>query len=127
MLMATAALIAGLVTAGAGAMGYSAMRQQNPPRAGNPVQGVRQPVAAPQGAQGPPRPAATKPAADQGPLMMQVEVVDPEEHRLSGADIALEVLYASNSGSIESVFERTRTDGDGQARLEVARERPGAS
>jgi hypothetical protein len=37
--------------------------------------------------QGPPRPAATKPATDQGPLMIQVEVADPQGRRLSGADI----------------------------------------
>ena len=126
MLMATAALIAGLVTAGAGVMGYSAIRQENPPRAGNPGQEARQPVAAAQVTQGPPRPAATKPATDQGPLMIQVEVVDPEGRRLSGADVVVMVWYARSSGSIESVLERTRTDGAGQVQLEVARERPGA-
>ncbi len=127
MLMATAVLIAGLVTAGAGVMGYSAIRQENPPRVSNPGQEARQPVAAAQVTQDPPRPAATKPATDQGPLMIQVEVVDPEGRRLSGADVAVTVWYASSSGSIESVLERTRTDGAGQAQLEVARERPGAT
>jgi len=126
MLMATAVLIAGLVTAGAGVMGYSAIRQENPPRAGTPGQEARQPVAASQITQGPPRPAATKPATDQGPLTIQVEVVDPEGHRLSGADVAVTVWYSRGSGDSESVLERTRTDGAGQVQLEVARERPGA-
>jgi RNA polymerase sigma factor (sigma-70 family) len=115
MLVATAVLIAGLVTAAAGVMGYPAIRQENPPRAGNPGQDVRQPA------------AATKPATDQGPLLIQVNVVDPEGRRLSGADVAVDVSYVRSSGSIESIFERIRTDDAGQAQLAVARERPDAS
>ncbi len=122
MLVTTAVLIAGLVTAGAGVMGYSAIRQENPPRGGNAGQDVRQRCGR-SATKAPPRP----PATDQGPLMIQVEVADPEGRRLSGADVAVEVFYVRNSGSSESVFERTRTDAAGQAQLEVARERPGAS
>ena len=58
--------------------------------------------------------------------MIQVEVVDPEGRRLSGADVAVTVWYSRGSGNNESVLERTRTDGAGQVQLEVARERPGA-
>ncbi len=123
MLMATAALIAGLATAGAGVMGNSAMRQENPRRASNPGQDARQPVAAGQVVKDSPRPAAT----DQGPLIIHVEVVDPEGRRLSGAVVAVDVSYARNSESIESVFERVHTDGAGQAQVAVARERLGAS
>jgi hypothetical protein len=127
LLLARAALIAGLVIAGAGVMGSSAIRQENPPRAGNPGQQARQPLEAAQITQGPPRLAATKPAMDQGPLVIRVEIVDPQGRRLSGADVAVTVWYASSSGSPpEPVRERTRTDGAGQVQLEVARERPGA-
>jgi RNA polymerase sigma-70 factor (ECF subfamily) len=126
MVMATVAVIAGLVTAGAGVMGYSAIRPENPPRAGSPGQETRPPVAAAPVPQGPLRPAATKPATDQGSLTMQVEVADPQGRRLAGAEVAVTVWYARNSGSLEPAFEQIRTDGTGQARLEVARERSGA-
>ena len=115
MLMTAAVLIAGLVTAGAGVMGYSATRQENPARAGNPGQEARQPVAASQVAQDPPRPAAAKPATDQGPLMIQVEVVDPEGHRLSGADVAVTAL----------VFARLREHRVGPRANQNRRRRPG--
>ena len=83
VLMMAAVLIAGLLTAGAGVMGHSAIRQENPPRAGNPGQEPRQEVAPSQVGQDPPRPAGTKPATDQGPVMIQAEVVDPEGRRLT--------------------------------------------
>ena len=89
MLMAASVLFAGLVAAGAGVMGYSASRQENPPRASHPGQQTRHPVAASQVTEGPPGPGATKPATDQGPLMIQVEVADPQGRRLSGADIVV--------------------------------------
>ena len=94
-------------------MGYSATRRENPPRTptpvgriGNPSHKLRQPraghpgqegrpgVAAAQVAQAPPRPAATKPAANQGPVTMRVEVVDPEGHPLPGADSPMLLWYS---------------------------------
>ena len=84
-------------------------------------------LAAAQVAQAPPRPAGAKPATDQGPLMIQVEVVDPEGHRLSGADVVFGSCIARTSGNVEWVLERTRTDGAGHVQLEVARERRGAT
>jgi len=126
MLVATAVLIAGLVTAGAGVMAYSAVRQKTPRRASNPGQEVRQPSAAAPVAQDQSRPPAMKPATDQGPLMIQVEVVDPQGRRLAGADVAVTVSYDGGAGNIESILERARSDGAGQVHLEVGRERPGA-
>jgi hypothetical protein len=126
LLMTAAVLMAGMVTAGAGVMGNSAIRQQNPRRPSHPGQEARQPVAVAQVSQGPPLPAAAKPSTNQGPLMLQVEVVDPEGHRLPGADVAVTLWYSRGSGSNEPVLERTRTDGAGRVQLEVARERPGS-
>jgi len=120
-------MVRAMMPAGAGVMGYSAIRQQNPPRASSPGQEARQPVAAAQVTQGPPRPAATKPVTDQGPLMIQVEVVDPEGRRLAGADVAVKVSYSRGAGNNESILERIKTNGAGQVQLEVARERPGAT
>ena len=76
--------------------------------------------------QDPPRPADTKPAADQGPLVIQAEVVDPEGHRLSGVDVVATIWYPRSSEDSGVVLERDRSDAQGQVRLEVARERPGA-
>ena len=129
MLMATAAfaLVAGLVTAGAGGMWYSAVRQEKRPNAGNPGQETRQTVATAQVTQGSPRPAATDPATDQGPFKVLIQVADAEGRRLSGADVAASVSYVSNAGSFEPILERSRTDGAGKVPLEVARERSGAT
>ncbi len=124
--MPAAVLIAGLVTAGAGAMGYSAILGENPPSARVPRQEARQPVAAAQMTPGPARAAATKPATDQVPLMIQVAVVDADGRRLSGADVAVKAWYSRGSGETEPVLKRTTTDVAGHAQVEVARERPGA-
>jgi hypothetical protein len=92
VLMATAAfaLVAGLVTAGAGGMRYSAVRQEKPPNAGIPRQETRQSLATAQVTKGSPRPAAT----DEGPLKVLIQVADAEGRRLSGADVAASVSYA---------------------------------
>jgi hypothetical protein len=115
-----------LVAAWAGMLGYSATRPENPVPALAPQQEARQPAVAPPIAQDPPRPADTKPSTDQGPLVIQAEVVDPEGRRLSGADVAVTFVYARSSGALEMVPERSRSNAEGQVRLEVARERPGA-
>ena len=124
--MTAAVLIAGLVTAGAGVLGYSATRAENPAAAVTPEQAASPPATAAPVAQDPPRPAATKPAANPGPLVVQVEVVDPEGHRLSGAEVVATISYTRGTENADSVLERARSDGQGQVRLEVARERPGA-
>jgi hypothetical protein len=145
-LTAAVVLVAGLMATGAGVMGYSATRRENPPRianpgrtdwqsvpqtaaaprAGHPGQEGRPALAAAQAAQAPPRPAATKPAANQGPVTIRVEVVDPEGHPLPGADVAMLLWYSRGSDKNEPVIERTKTDNAGHAQVEVARERPGA-
>ena len=126
ILIATAALMAGLVTAGAGEMGYSAIRQESLQRTGRTGPEARQPIAVAQVAQGPPLPPAAKPATDQGPLVIGVEVVDSEGHRLSGADVVVTLWYSRGFGNNEAVVERTRTDGAGRVQFKVARERPGS-
>jgi RNA polymerase sigma factor (sigma-70 family) len=129
MLMATAAfaLVVGMVTAGAGGMRYSAVRQEKRPNAGITGQETRQAVENAQVTQGSPRPAATDPATDQGPFKVLIQVADAEGRRLSGADVAASVSYVSNAGSLEPFLERTRTDADGQVPLEFARERSAAT
>ncbi len=126
MLMAAAALIVGVFTAGACVTAYSAVRRENSARNRDTGQEARQKVVPSPIAQGRPRPAAAKGAMDQGPVNIQIEVADPAGHRLSGADVAITVNYARAAGSLETVFERVETDGAGKALLEVARQRPGA-
>ena len=95
MLMAAAVLIAMLVTAGAGVMGYSAIRQENPPR-GN-VQARRlakrlRPLKLTQGL--PPRRRRDETGRGSRSLVIQVEVVDQEGRRLPGADVAVTWIFA---------------------------------
>ena len=118
MLVACAALIGGLITAGAGVVGHAAIRRENPPRAIHPDQ-------EPQVAQSPPGagPGAAKPAADQDLLLMQVEFVGPEGRRLPGVDVVVTLYYARGVGIVEPVILRSRSDGEGQARLELRGER----
>ncbi len=126
ILVSSAVLIVGLMTSEAGVLGYPATRPANPAPAVAPQQQARQPAAAAPVAQDPPRRVVTKPAADPGPLVIPVEVVDPEGRRLSGVDLVATIWYSRGSGERESVVERTRSDGQGNVRLAVARERPGA-
>ena len=115
-LMTATALIAVLVTAGAGAMGYPAIRDVISAEASHPMQ--EPPVA-----QAPPGSTGAKPGADQGPVVIQVDVLDSEGHRLSGADVVVRLYYSRSSGNSEQVIERIKTDGAGHVQLEVARER----
>ena len=105
--MTATALIAALVTAGACAMGYPATQDVTSTRAT-------------------PRPEVAKPAADQGPVVIQIDVVDSQGHRLSGADVVVRLFYSRGPGNAEPVIERNKTDGAGHVQLAVARERPGA-
>jgi hypothetical protein len=57
--------------------------------------------------------------------VIHVAVVDPEGRRLPRVDVVVTLYYASGTGIIEPVIERSRSDGDGQVRLEVPRERQG--
>jgi hypothetical protein len=70
--------------------------------------------------------AGTEPHRDQGPLILRAEVVDSEGHPVDGADVVAKVGYSRGPAENEIIFERTRTDGDGRARLEFSRERRGA-
>ena len=56
---------------------------------------------------------------------MQVRVVDPEGRRLPGVEVVMTLYYARGVGIVEPVIERARSDGEGQARLELRRERQG--
>ena len=126
MLVMAAVLIGGLLTVGVGVLRYSANLQAKPAIARDRGQEPRREVAASQVKQDPPRAAGAKPATNQGPLTLQVEVVDPEGRRLTGADVVVTVSYAASAGFSEPVVERIRTDGAGRGRLEVALERSGA-
>jgi hypothetical protein len=126
MLMAASVLVAGLLTPGAGVMAYSVTQQENAAPQRSPGQTDHQPAPAAEFAQDPPRPAAPKPAMDQGPLTIQVQVVDPRGGHLSGADIAVVFVYSRGSGTLEMVTELSKSNAEGRARLEVAREHPGA-
>jgi hypothetical protein len=116
--MTATALFAGLVTAGAAAIGYAAISDVSVARAGHPIQEATV-------AQAAPRSASAKPAADQGPVLIQVDVVDTDGHRLSGADVVARLFYSSGSGNAEQVVERRKTDGAGHVQFEVVREREG--
>lgn len=119
MLMACRALIGVLITAGAGVVGQAAIRHENPPRASQP--GQEPPLV-----RSPPGAIAAKRSADQSLQVMQVQVVDPEGRRLPGVDVVVTLYYARGASFIEPVIERSRSDGEGQARLEIRRERQGA-
>ncbi len=118
-LMTATALIAALVTAGAGVIGYPAIWELTPPQASHRIQ--EPPVA-----QRPPHAAAAKPSADQDLLLMQIQVVDPDGRRLPAVDVFVTLYYARGVGFAEPVIEQSRSDGEGQARLELRRERQGA-
>ena len=128
MLVAVAALIAGPLRLGAGAMGFSPRRQENPTRTVTPGQDVQDRATASPSKADPSRTptAKAKAAPNQGPLVLRVEVTDSASRRLAGAEVVVILNYARAAGSLETVFERVKTDGDGAARLEVSRERPGA-
>jgi hypothetical protein len=124
IVVTAAVLFAGLIIARAGVKGYSTIHAANPALAGAPQQEARPPAAAAPVAQEPPRPAATKPAMDHGPLLIQAEVVDSQGHSLPAVDIGVTIGYLRGSEAAKTVFERTMSNGQGQVRLEVARERP---
>ncbi len=123
--VATAALIAGLLTAGACVMGFSWAREKNPARSSELGQEARQGATAAPVVEGPSRSPAAKPAAVQGTIALQVEVTDSAGRRLSGADVAVTLWYARSAGSLEPVVKRLNTDGTGNAQLELARAAPG--
>ena len=118
-------LIFALATAVAN-MGYPAVDAESRPLAGDPVQDARQPVVGFHATQRLPGLATAKPASDQGPVVIQVEVVDPDKKHLAGADVVVPVWYSRSSGTPELVVERARSNGEGRVRLEIARDRPNA-
>jgi Carboxypeptidase regulatory-like domain len=119
-----AVLFAGMTIARAGVEGYSTIPAANPARAGAAQQEAHPPAAAAPVAQDPPRSAATKPATDLGPLAIQAEVVDSRGYPLPVIDVGVTIRYVRGSDPAKTVFERTKSNGQGQARLEVARYRP---
>ena len=127
ILVPTAALIAGLMTAAVGVMGYSAVRQEHPGRTGDPGRQTRETGAASLVGQGPPRPTAARPAADQHPVTLEVDVVDPAGRRLAGVDVAVVARYSRKSAPNESVLKRTKTNGVERIRMDLARETPDAT
>ena len=126
MFMAASVLVAGLLTACAGVMAYSASQQEKATPQRNPGNTNRRLAAAREIAQNSPRPAGTKAGTDQGPLKIQVQVVDRQGRRLSGADVVTQIWYSRGSETNEPILERSKTDGAGHVQLEIAREYPGA-
>jgi hypothetical protein len=127
MLMTAAVLVTGLTTAGAGATENPTAHWEQSASTSDPAQNARNSAAAPQDAQASPRPTAVKPAASAGLLILEMEVIDPEGHPLSRADIGVTIQYSRGSEPMESVFEQARTDAEGRARLQIARDRQGAT
>ena len=89
-------------------------------------EGALQGATEPRSGQNPSSAPGTKGAANEGPIVIQVEVVDSECSALAGADILAAIAYSRGAGESEPIVQQTKTDGQGHARLEVARERPGA-
>ena len=119
MLMAAAVLVAGLVTAGVGVMGYSATRQENPAAPGQsrpemlanrlrPRRSRRtRPVPLPRN-----RPRIKVPSSSRS------EVVDPEGHRLVRGRCRVTVWYSRGSGDnrVGPRANQNRRRGPGPAR-----------
>lgn len=80
----------------------------------------------PGAAQDRPPPARDQPPPGRGSIVLPVEAVDADGHPLAGADIAATILYLGASGVQESILATARTDGEGHARIEFDRKRPGA-
>ena len=115
ILMTASILSLGLAIAGLGGIAYSAMRQENGPRAGNPGQDVRPSAAAPQSAPEPSRTTVTKASSEKGPVWLDVEVVDPEGRPLARADLVVRIRYVRGPDNKDSVVVHSQTDAHGRA------------
>jgi hypothetical protein len=68
-----------------------------------------------------------RPVANEGALVLEAEVVDPEKRPIPGAQVVVSVSYSRGTEEPDVVTERRVADARGRVRLEVARERPGAT
>jgi len=126
--MAAAILVAGLLIAGAGTMGYSAARQNDPVLATAPQKQASQPpatapAAAPPIARDSPRAGGAAPAKNQFPLVIQADMVDSQGHGLPGVDVIVTIYYPRPLEEPEKVPDRAVSDHNGRIRVEFARER----
>ncbi len=113
LLVTTAAVIVGLMSAGAGVMGYSAARATPP----------QQVAGQPPTAQGAPRRGpTTKQDAKAGPYVIRVEIVDAAGHPMPAAEILAASAYRHGSDDQTMVYTATKFDERGQAQLEIARD-----
>ena len=110
-------VIAGLLTAGAGALRVVVDPAQAPRRRSR-----RKPIPLPQEAASP---ASPTPRADQDPLIIQAQVVDAEGKPLPGVDVLVAVWYTQSPETTRQAFEPAVTDRDGRIRVEIVRERHG--
>jgi hypothetical protein len=127
VLMTAAVVFAELASNGVVGPAYPATGREVPPRAIDPSQDASRPVAPTRIAQDTPRPDATRPGAAQGTVVIPVEVVDPQGRPLAGAEVILDLRYGRGSEPADPTFERSRTDGTGRVRFEIARERSDAT
>jgi RNA polymerase sigma factor (sigma-70 family) len=124
ILVTAAVLFAGLATAGAGVLAYSPPRRNDPPLVIAPENQAPQPPT-PAPAAVAPNAQNAAPAKDQGPLVIQVAVVDSEDRKLSGVDVLVTITYPRASESPKHAVERAVSDHDGRVRVKVAPERGG--
>ncbi len=125
ILVTAAVLFAGLITAGAGVLAYSPPHVENPacgrpttrnsPTGRGPFDRTRP---APSGghetghgSRAPHHPGRSRGSGGTSPV---------------GVDVLAAVWYSRSSGTPEMLLERTRSSAEGQARIEIARERPDA-
>ena len=121
---ATVVVIVGLLAGGGVSAQGSAGGQD---RAGAAGREATQKGGAKNAALGGQRGAAAKSAIEQGPLIIQADVVDADGRAGAGAEIIAEVTYSRGPGDLEVLLERAKGDGNGHARFELARQRPGSS
>ncbi len=120
MLTATAVMIAGLLSAGPGVMGYSATRRNDLVLA---IAQQKQALQPPAAAQPVPHADGAAPAKNRGPMIIQAVVVDSQGRSLSGVDVSVTIGNARPTEGQEVAVDRAVSDRDGKVRVEIARER----
>src|SRR5262249_48877656 len=114
-----------LFAAGAAFVSIAATQRAASRRAGDLGDAVPETVAISLAAQAPTA-APAPPAPNNRRVVIQAEVVDQDGRRLFGAEILVNMRYSGGAQEQESMFERTRSDGEGHIRIELARDLPDA-
>jgi RNA polymerase sigma-70 factor (ECF subfamily) len=120
LVAAAAVIFAGLLTAGLGAMGYSATRPRDPaPPGAQPIPAPQKPATAERS----PSPQDGATVKDPGPVILEVQVVDSQGRGVEGVDVFVTIASARPAEGKERDSDRGVSDRDGRVRMEVARER----